>query len=106
VVVHRTPLNRRLSYVAAGGAVVFLGLGTIYGIKALKDDDAFAADPTPDREDIGRRHALVSDVTLVIGAGLAITSAVLFFTSKSTETVAITPIATPNFAGGSFSIRF
>jgi len=106
VTMRRTPLARRLSYITAGGAVVFLGLGALYGVKALKDDDAFAKDPTPEREDIGKRHALVSDVTLVIGAGLAITSAVLFFTSKSSETVAIAPVASPNFAGGALSIRF
>ena len=104
--IHRTPLTRRLSYITAGGAIVALGLGTMYGIKALSDDRAFEKDPTPEREDIGRRHALVSDVSFVLGAGLAITSVVLFFTSKSTETVAITPAVSPTFAGGAFSIKF
>lgn len=108
VTIRRTPLTRRLSYITAGGAVVALGLGTIYGLKALSDDRAYEKDPDPTREDIGRRHALVSDISFGIGVGLAVTSVVLFFTSEKerVETVTIAPSVSPTFAGGALSVRF
>jgi hypothetical protein len=106
-VIYRTPLKRQLAYITAGGAIVALGLGTMYGIKALSDDRAFEKDPTPEREDIGRRHALVSDISLVLGAGLAVTSVVLFLTSKPREeSIAFVPAVSPTFAGGSLSFKF
>ncbi len=106
VVTRHTPLARRLSYITAGGAVVALGLGTMYGLKALSDDRAYEKHPDPQIEDIGRRHALVSDVCFALGVGLAVTSVVLYFTSREPRTVAIAPTITPTFAGGGLSVRF
>jgi len=107
-VVRYTPLKRRIAYITAGGAIVALGLGTIYGIKALSDDRAFEKDPTPEREDIGRRHALVSDISLVLGVGLAVTSVVLYLGSRNDrgETISFAPAVSPTFAGGGLSLRF
>lgn len=92
-------------YVTAGGAIVALGLGTVFGLNALSHSRAYRDDPTPERESAGRTSALVSDVLFVVGLGLAVTSAVLYVGGRR-DGVAIAPVASPTFAGGALSLRF
>jgi len=70
-------------YITGGGAVVFLGLGTIFGLKALSNQKEFDDAPTSELRDTGNRNALVTDVCLGIGLTLALSSAVLYFTGPA-----------------------
>lgn len=117
-------------YVTGGLAIVGLGVGTVFGLQAMsqktKFDDAVnagnRADAT-DARDKGTRNALISDMGFGIGITLAVTCAVLYFTSpdegkaeekkasKSTWTIAPIVGTGPNGkgvsnAGATALIRF
>lgn len=119
-------------YVTGGLAIVGLGVGTVFGLQAMsqksKFDDEVAAGNragATDARDKGTRNALISDMGFGIGITLAVTCAVLYFTSpddgkaeekkaaKSTTTWTIAPVigTTPNgkgvsTAGAAALIRF
>jgi uncharacterized glyoxalase superfamily protein PhnB len=109
-------------YVTGVGAIVALGVGTFFGVRALGDkskfNDAVAAgdrETAIDRRDAGTRNALISDMGFGIGITLAVTSAVLFFTKPSTEeaktasskpSFQFAPVVGGNSAGATALIRF
>jgi serine/threonine-protein kinase len=104
-------------YVTGAAAIVGIGVGTFFGVKALSDKKDYDATPTQDIHDRGTRNALISDMGFGIGVTLAITSAVLFFTAPSGEPakksagLKVTPIAAPGaggigFAGAQASFHF
>lgn len=104
-------------YVTGAAAIVGIGVGTFFGVKALSDKKDYDASPTQDIHDRGTRNALISDMGFGIGVTLAITSAVLFFTAPSGEPakkaagLKVTPIAAPGaggigFAGAQASFHF
>ena len=81
-------------YVTGAGAIVALGIGTAFGLKALSDKKSFDDNPTRDTRDKGTRDALIADMGFGIGITLAVTSAVLYFSSpSSSETAAAKPPA-------------
>lgn len=104
-------------YVTGAAAIVGIGVGTFFGVKALSDKKDYDANPTQDIHDRGTRNALISDMGFGIGVTLAITSAVLFFTAPSGEPakkaagLTVTPVAAPGaggigFAGAQASFHF
>jgi serine/threonine-protein kinase len=121
-------------YVTGAAAIVGLGVGTFFGIKALGDkkdfDDATsstapgAGQNARDIRDRGTRDALISDMGFGIGITLAVTSAVLYFSggSSSSEgapaaakkpTVAFAPLVSgigsgsgPSMAGAAAAFAF
>jgi hypothetical protein len=72
-------------YVTGGAAIVALGVGTFFGLKALSDKNDFDEKPTRDTRDKGTRDALIADMGFGIGITLAVTSAVLYFSSPSSS---------------------
>lgn len=97
--------TRTAAYVTGGIAIVALGFGTIYGIKALDDKSKYDDHPTQERADLGKRDRLVADLGFAIGIGLAVTSVVLYVKSSKHE-VAIAPMVSPTTAGLGFAARF
>jgi hypothetical protein len=97
--------TRTAAYVTGGIAIVALGFGTLYGIKALDDKSKYDDHPTQERADLGKRDRLVADNSLAIGIGLAVTSVVLYEKSTKHE-VALAPMASPTTAGLAFAARF
>jgi serine/threonine-protein kinase len=123
-------------YVTGAAAIVGLGVGTFFGIKALgdkKDFDDATSSTAPDAgqnardiRDRGTRDALISDMGFGIGITLAVTSAVLYFSGGSSgssdsaapaaakkPTVAFAPIVSgigsgsgPSMAGASAAFTF
>lgn len=96
-------------YVTGAAAIVGLGVGTFFGVKALGDKSDYDKSPTQDIHDRGTRNALISDMGFGIGVTLAITSAVLFFTAPSAEapkaagSLRVVPVAAPGPNGGGFA---
>ncbi|MEO7096276.1 MAG: PEGA domain-containing protein [Polyangiales bacterium] len=81
-------------YITGAGAIVALGVGTAFGLKALSDKKDYDANPTRDTRDKGTRDALIADMGFGIGITLAVTSAVLYFSSpSSSETASAKPEA-------------
>jgi len=76
-------------YVTGGAAVVALGVGTFFGLAALKNKNDFNEAPTKDARDTGNRNALIADISIGVGVTFGIAAAVLFL-SKPTETPAAT----------------
>ncbi len=104
-------------YVTGAAAIVGLGVGTFFGVKALSNKSDYDKNPTQDLHDTGTRNALISDMGFGIGVTLAITSAVLFFTAPAGEPakkaagLTVTPVAAPGaggigFAGAQASFHF
>ncbi|MBI2392599.1 MAG: PEGA domain-containing protein [Deltaproteobacteria bacterium] len=100
------PTKRRVAYITAGAAVVALGFGAAYGLKSRGDErDAFPGE----RESIADRDSLITTVSLAAGAGLAITSVILWVTSPSSETVrtsTIAPMIGKGTGGVAWSLSF
>lgn len=100
------PTKRRIAYITAGAAVVALGFGAAYGLKSRGDErDAFPGE----RESIADRDSLITTVSLAAGAGLAITSVILWVTSPSSETVrtsTIAPMIGKGTGGVAWSLSF
>jgi len=85
-------------YVTGGAAIVALGVGTFFGLAALSDKKDFDDAPTRDTRDKGTRDALIADMGFGIGITLAVTSAVLYFTSPAKEPAAAAKKPTMAFA--------
>jgi len=100
------PPARRAAYITAGAAVVALGFGTVYGIKALRDESRYDEHPTDEGKSLGKRDAVVADVSLALGLGLAITSAVLWVKSPAYETITIAPVVGKGTGGVAFAWSF
>jgi hypothetical protein len=100
-----TSSTRTAAYVTGGIAIVALGFGTLYGIKALDDKSKYDDHPTQERADLGKRDRLVADIGIALGLGLAVTSVVLYVKSAKHE-VAIAPMVSPTTAGLGFAARF
>ena len=77
-------------YITGAGAIIGLGVGTAFGLKALSDKKDYDANPTRDTRDKGTRDALIADMGFGIGITLAVTSLVLVLSSgSSSETASI-----------------
>lgn len=93
-------------YVTGIGAIVGLGVGTVFGLKTLSDKKDFDNNcPSSgnnalctDNRDKGTRDALISDMGFGIGITLAVTSAVLYFSSSSSSDSAAAKAPTMSFA--------
>jgi hypothetical protein len=85
-------------YVTGAGAIVALGVGTAFGLKALSDKKSFDDNPTRDTRDKGTRDALIADMGFGIGITLAVTSAVLYFSSPSSSETASAKPETPKMS--------
>jgi hypothetical protein len=90
------PSNKLPAYITGGVAVVALGVGTAFGIKALGHQSDFTKVPSEDSANSGENAALIADMALGVAITFGITSAVLFFTND--EPVAKTAKATQKLA--------
>jgi hypothetical protein len=75
------PKSKLPAYITGGVAVVALGVGTAFGIKALGHQSDFDKNPTEDNANSGENSALIADMALGVAITFGITSAVLFFTN-------------------------
>ena len=110
------PYGRRLwTWVAAGGAVVSLGLGIGVTASAASDYDEYQTTPDPERFDLlaGRIEdkRIVFGVMYGVAGALAVTSAVLYWLEgRSLEhgprATSIEPLLGRGFAGARLRARF
>ena len=102
----------RWVYASGGAAIVLLTYGTIFGLEALSDARRYDEHPSVARRDLGKRNALVADVFIGLGIGLAATSAALFFMGRGDTASAhapalfIAPVVSPGIVGAGLSLRF
>ena len=93
-------------YVTGVGAIVAVGVGAVFGVKALHDKKNFddncpssgSAASCRSSRDTGTRDALIADMGIGIGITLAITSAVLYLSAPSTSESASAPTSKMAFA--------
>lgn len=121
------PRSKVPAYVTGGVAVVALGFGTAFGIKALSQSSDFNDRPTTQKADDGENNALIADMMFGVAITFGVTSAVLFLSddtpqasstaqSKSATvatvkkpskiTITPTPYVTPSGGGAGALIRF
>jgi serine/threonine-protein kinase len=105
--------QRTLAFVAGGVGIVGIGVGTFFGLRAIKknkDAEKFCEGTrcTADAEsltDQAKSSALVSDIGIGVGAAALITGAVLYFTlpksAPSAKRMRLTPLANSH-GGGMF----
>jgi hypothetical protein len=85
------------SYITAGAAVVGLGVGIGFGLKARGSYNECESDPTTctadfnDRKDSIRRNALIADIGYIVAIGGAVATAVLFATSSRESYLIVAP---------------
>jgi hypothetical protein len=108
--------------ITGGLAVVALGVGTVFGVMALQDKSDFDKNPTSSKADDGENHALIADMAFGVAVTLGVTSAVLFFTGRSSGSakadapvlaakvdktpLSIRPIVTPHGGGAGATFQF
>jgi PEGA domain len=73
------PKSKLPAYITGGIAVVALGVGTGFGIKALGHQSDFDKAPSEDAANSGENAALIADMAFGVALTFGITSAVLFF---------------------------
>lgn len=114
------PRSKVPAFVTGGLAVVAAGIGTVFGVIALKDKSDFDKNPTADKADDGENHALISDMAFGVAVTLGVTSAVLFLTNDeqpaaagaatsakhTTHKPTLVPIVTRNGGGAGALVRF
>ena len=88
------PRSKVPAYVTGGLAIVSAGIGTVFGVMALKDKSDFDKSPTASTADDGENHALISDMAFGVAITLGVTSAVLFLTSDEPPASTTAPSAT------------
>ena len=100
-------------------SVVSLGIGTAYGVMALKAKKDFDDDPTNKRADKAHDRGIAADVGLGLGVILAATGLVFYFakdgaandtaasTSKPVRAdLSVAPYVGRSAGGGHLSLRF
>ncbi|MBS2019434.1 MAG: PEGA domain-containing protein [Deltaproteobacteria bacterium] len=85
------PRSRLPAYVTGGVAVLALGIGTGFGIKALSQSSDFDKTPTTKIADDGENNALIADMMFGIAITFGVTSAVLFLSNDAPQTAKATP---------------
>lgn len=85
----------RTSYITAGIAIVGLGVGVGFGLRAKSQyddcDQPLAPCAGTDKEDAIRRNALIADLGYVAALGGAVATMVLYMTSGSESRVIVSP---------------
>ncbi len=89
------PRSKLPAYITGGVAVAALGVGTVFGIKALGHQSDFDKTPTEDNANSGENSALIADMAFGVAITFGITSAVLFFTSDEAPAKAAKTPASP-----------
>ncbi len=89
------PRSKLPAYITGGVAVAALGVGTVFGIKALGHQSDFDKTPTEDNANSGENSALIADMAFGVAITFGITSAVLFFTSDDAPAKAAKTPASP-----------
>jgi hypothetical protein len=107
------PPSRIPSYILWGAAGASLILGASFGVAALSAKKDFDDNPTTDGADKVHNRAVISDVGLGLGAILAITGTIFFFSADpsgeakgAVAQVHVAPLITTNAGGGVVSMRF
>lgn len=112
-----------LGFVAAGVAVVGVGVGTAFGVLALNSKSAFEANPTVARANTGNQEAVLADVAFGTAVIAGVTSVVLFLTRdaadvpppaptardsvpKSRASFTVAPLVSPHGAGVGAVVHF
>jgi hypothetical protein len=109
------------SYIMWGVGGASLIVGAVFGGLALAAKSDFNDSPSFDRADTVDHRALVADVAFGLGAVLAITGTVFFFTHdeasspppqaqaqprQSQARISVMPLLTPRSGGGAVQLRF
>jgi hypothetical protein len=104
------PPSRIPSYILWGAAGASLIVGASFGLAALSAKKDFDDNPTTDGADKVHNRAVISDVGLGLGAILAITGTIFFFSAdppgEAVAQVHVAPLITTNAGGGVVSMRF
>jgi hypothetical protein len=107
------PPSRIPSYILWGAAGASLIVGVSFGVAALSAKKDFDDNPTTDGADKVHNRAVISDVGLGLGAILAVTGTIFFFSADppgeakgAVAQVHVAPLITTNAGGGVVSMRF
>jgi len=112
------PRSNLPAYITLGAAGAGLIVGGLFGIKALGDKSDFNDNPTSDNADKAERDALIADMAFGVAITLGVTGTVLLLGNnkpaepaaalrdRSTKTMQLTPIISPNAAGAAAAWRF
>lgn len=116
------PRSKVPAYVTGGVAILAVGIGTGFGIKALSQSSDFDKTPTTKKADDGENNALIADMMFGIAITFGVTSAVLFLSNDAPQsakatpaqpkpvakkvTVTPTPYVTPSGGGAGAVIKF
>jgi hypothetical protein len=80
------PRSKVPAFVTGGLAIAAAGVGTAFGVLALKDKSDFDKNPTAHTADNGDTHALIADMAFGVALTFGVTSAVLFLTKDEQPT--------------------
>jgi hypothetical protein len=122
------PRSKVPAFVTGGLAIAAAGVGTVFGVLALKDKSDYDKNPTAKTADDGDTHSLIADMAFGVALTFGVTSAVLFLTKddqpaappatanaaavkgdsgKSTAiTLVAVPWVSPRAGGAGFVLRF
>jgi hypothetical protein len=116
------PRSKVPAYVTGGVAILAIGIGTGFGIKALSQSSDFDKTPTTKKADDGENNALIADMMFGIAITFGVTSAVLFLSNDAPQsakatpaqpkavakkvTITPTPYVTPSGGGAGAVIKF
>jgi hypothetical protein len=77
--------SRSYAYVTGGLAIAALGIGTVFGVRALSASSDYDRDPTVDKAVTGESYATVSTVGFIAAAVLVGTTVVIWLSSAGGE---------------------
>lgn len=116
-------------YLTGGATVIAAGVGTVFGISALRDKTEFERNQTPQTADKRNQDALIADVAFGVALASGVATAILFLTAtqgssasgsgappqtvsarEADKTTAITitptPLVSPHGGGAGLMLRF
>ncbi|MFW5740238.1 MAG: PEGA domain-containing protein [Myxococcota bacterium] len=105
------------AYITLGVAGASAVVGTVFGVKALKEKSDFNDFPTTDRADDTERFALISDMAFGVAVTLGVTGTVLLLSNDAEtqeqaakeepkKTMQLTPYVGPSGGGAAATWRF
>jgi hypothetical protein len=109
------PSRKVVAVVAAGIAVVGIGVGSAFGVLAMNTQSSFDAHPTAAGASTGNQEALLCDVAFGAAVIAGVTSAVLFLTDPPgppprippmTNRLMLSPTVSQHGGGAAVLIRF